>query len=102
MSVFVDPPKARIHPKHDSYHVSINSPVTLNCTAYGYPTPTVTWYKDGVSISEPKLVYSAITITTVPVGVTDYKCMAANFVGDMEHNGEDNITVNIESMYVYI
>ena len=102
MYVHLDPPKPRIHPNYTSYHVSIDSLVTLNCTADGYPTPTVTWYKDGISIAEPETAYSAITIKTDLVNVTEYKCVATNVAGDMKYNGEVNITVNIESMRVFV
>jgi len=93
----LDPPKPRVFPDYSAYHVSINAKLVLNCSADGYPTPTIRWYKDDILISNPKANYSVIDAQTNVLGTTVYKCMAINYVGGVEYYKGDNITVNIES-----
>ncbi len=39
------PPKITEHPQ--SLTVQRGAPATLNCAASGYPTPTISWYRNG-------------------------------------------------------
>lgn len=96
----VDPPKPRITPKSSTYYVSINTEVVLNCSADGYPTPTVQWYKDDIPISNSGVSYSAINVQSDVLSTTIYKCVATNYVEGVEYNEGANITVNVRSTYV--
>ena len=44
-AVTTSPPKITEHPQ--SLTVQRGAPATLNCAATGYPTPTVSWYRNG-------------------------------------------------------
>jgi len=97
VNLVLDPPKPRLFPDYSSYHVSINTKLVLNCSADGYPTPTIRWYKDDILISNPEASYSVIDVQTDRHGSTVYTCVAKNYVGGVEYKKGENITVNIES-----
>ena len=67
--------------------------MTLNCTADGYPAPTITWTR----LSDKSVVTFPLTIT----GKHDegaYTCSASNGVGSTVKR-EVSITVNCECHY---
>ena len=68
---------------------------TLRCSATGIPTPSVSWEKDGVSISQQgnvPLVAGMITLIDVERADSGtYVCTAMNVVGRISTAG--NLTV---------
>ncbi|XP_069093155.1 hemicentin-2 isoform X1 [Pleurodeles waltl] len=64
----------------DSVSVLFRQPVTLECTAGGTPTPTLSWWKDG-----SPLQHSGGTLQIVAAGVMDegvYSCVGTNAAGE--------------------
>lgn len=75
---------------------AIRALVRVNCSATGLPLPTITWYKNNVSIS----VFNNVTRDEVtselvigqfqPSDQATYKCVARNM-----YNDEVNATTNV-------
>ncbi|MCJ8749980.1 hypothetical protein PDJAM_G00193750 [Pangasius djambal] len=71
-----------------SYTVPVDGSVTLQCQTEGYPTPSVSWYKDGKPLSESvrQRVLSSGSlhiIFTQPGDTGIYTCTAANVAGSL-------------------
>lgn len=83
-----------------SYTVAVDGSVTLQCETEGYPTPSVSWYKDGKSLShsvrQRVLSSGSLHIVFAQPGDTGiYTCTAANVAGSLSL--EMSITVLSES-----
>ncbi|KAL5019791.1 hypothetical protein ScPMuIL_002683 [Solemya velum] len=83
---------------------AINQDGTLNlrCTAYGYPTPTVTWYKDNVEVLElasrdrftsSPPIYSLRRTGMIAIDEGTYRCTAKNSANPLGSSETTEITV---------
>ncbi|XP_027579260.2 hemicentin-1 [Pipra filicauda] len=81
------------------YIVILHSPLELDCTATGTPSPTITWLKDGHPVEEGaghKILLKGQKLVISQAEVSDtghYKCVAANKAG--EHGKEFDVTVHV-------
>ncbi|XP_062437683.1 hemicentin-1 [Rhea pennata] len=81
------------------YIVILHSPLELDCSATGTPTPTVMWLKDGQRVEEgagQKILLNGHKLLISQAQVSDtgrYKCVAANKAG--EHEREFDVTVHV-------
>ncbi|KAI5614770.1 hemicentin-1 isoform X1 [Silurus asotus] len=80
------PPVIRSSTK--SYTVAVDGSVTLLCETEGYPTPSVSWYKDGKALPESvhQRVLSSGSLHIVfaqPRDTGKYTCTAANVAGSL-------------------
>uniref|UniRef100_A0AAR2KQZ6 Hemicentin 1 n=1 Tax=Pygocentrus nattereri TaxID=42514 RepID=A0AAR2KQZ6_PYGNA len=69
-----------------SYTVAVDGSVTLQCQAKGYPTPSVSWHKDGQPLAESVrqrvLSSGSLHVAFAQPGDTGrYTCTAANVAG---------------------
>nr|XP_055041763.1 hemicentin-1 isoform X2 [Misgurnus anguillicaudatus] len=81
-----------------AYTVALDGSVTLQCNSEGFPTPSITWYKDGQPLSESVrqrvLSTGALQIAFAQPGDTGrYTCTAANVAGSISL--EMSLTVQI-------
>ncbi|PKU29498.1 hypothetical protein llap_20198 [Limosa lapponica baueri] len=80
------------------YIVILHSPLELDCSATGTPSPTITWLKDGQPVEEGaghKILLNGQKLLISRAQVSDtghYKCVAANKAG--EHEREFDVTVH--------
>ena len=80
--------------------VNVGTKLVLHCIAEGFPVPTIQWYKNDILIpQESSKLYLAST--DVP-GSTLYSCKGKNNAGNIVNTASANITVTVESMYMYI
>ena len=72
----------------------VGNSVKLDCSAEGYPRPTVTWYKDGARFlerkGESKIYFSRWTLLLtmkdlVPTDTGKYTCNVSNAYGWINH-----------------
>ncbi|KAK2540204.1 Hmcn1 [Columba guinea] len=81
------------------YIVILQSPLELDCSATGTPSPTITWLKDGQPVEEGaghKILLNGQKLLISRAQVSDtgrYKCVAANKAG--EHEREFDVTVHV-------
>ncbi|XP_059334168.1 hemicentin-1 [Ammospiza nelsoni] len=81
------------------YIVILHSPLELDCSARGTPSPTITWFKDGQPLGEEaghKVLLNGQKLVISQAQVPDsgrYKCVAANKAG--EHEKEFDVTVHV-------
>ncbi|NWQ77372.1 HMCN1 protein, partial [Columbina picui] len=81
------------------YIVILHSPLELDCSATGTPTPTIMWLKDGQPVEEGaelKIILNGQKLLISRAQVSDtgrYKCVAANKAG--EHEREFDVTVHV-------
>ncbi|NXF12445.1 HMCN1 protein, partial [Smithornis capensis] len=81
------------------YIVILHSPLELDCSAAGTPSPTLTWFKDGHPVEEGaghKILINGQKLVISRAQVSDtghYKCVAANEAG--EHAKEFEVTVHV-------
>ncbi|XP_065505206.1 hemicentin-1 isoform X3 [Caloenas nicobarica] len=81
------------------YIVILHSPLELDCSATGTPSPTITWLKDGQPVEEGaghKILLNGQKLLISRAQVSDagrYKCVAANMAG--EHEREFDVTVHV-------
>ncbi|XP_009575209.1 PREDICTED: hemicentin-1-like, partial [Fulmarus glacialis] len=79
--------------------VILHSPLELDCSATGTPSPTITWLKDGQPVEEGaghKILLNGQKLLISRAQVSDtgrYKCVAANKAG--EHEREFDVTVHV-------
>ncbi|XP_053542916.1 hemicentin-1 isoform X1 [Ictalurus punctatus] len=81
-----------------SYTVAVDGSVTLRCETEGYPTPSVSWFKDGKplldSVRRRVLSSGSLHIVFAQPGDTGvYTCTAANVAGSLSL--EMTVTVQI-------
>ncbi|NXB77102.1 HMCN1 protein, partial [Donacobius atricapilla] len=81
------------------YIVILHSPLELDCSARGTPSPTITWFKDGQPVREEaghKILLNGQKLVISQAQVSDsgrYKCVAANKAGEYEK--EFDVTVHV-------
>ncbi|XP_030135337.4 hemicentin-1 [Taeniopygia guttata] len=81
------------------YIVILHSPLELDCSARGTPSPTITWFKDGQPVGEEaghKILLNGQKLVISQAQVSDsgrYKCVATNKAG--EHEKEFDVTVHV-------
>ncbi|OWK57262.1 Hemicentin-1 [Lonchura striata] len=81
------------------YIVILHSPLELDCSARGTPSPTITWFKDGQPVGEEaghKVLLNGQKLVISQAQVSDsgrYKCVATNKAG--EHEKEFDVTVHV-------
>ncbi|NXK97014.1 HMCN1 protein, partial [Formicarius rufipectus] len=81
------------------YIVILQSPLELDCSAAGIPSPTITWFKDGHPVEEGaghKILLKGQKLVISQAQVSDtgrYKCVAANKAG--EHEKEFDVMVHV-------
>ncbi|KAL9846109.1 hemicentin-1 isoform 2-T2 [Geothlypis trichas] len=81
------------------YIVILHSPLELDCSARGTPSPTITWFKDGEPVEDEaghKVLRNGQKLVISEAQVSDsgrYKCVAANKAG--EHEKEFDVTVHV-------
>ncbi|NXO39218.1 HMCN1 protein, partial [Locustella ochotensis] len=79
--------------------VILHSPLELDCSARGTPSPTITWFKDGQPVGEEaghKVLLNGQKLVISQAQVSDsgrYKCVAANKAGEYEK--EFDVTVHV-------
>ncbi|NWW37465.1 HMCN1 protein, partial [Panurus biarmicus] len=79
--------------------VILHSPLELDCSARGTPSPTITWFKDGQPVGEEsghKVLLNGQKLVISEAQVSDsgrYKCVAANKAGEYEK--EFDVTVHV-------
>ncbi|XP_009874122.1 PREDICTED: hemicentin-1-like, partial [Apaloderma vittatum] len=79
--------------------VILHSPLELDCSATGTPSPTVTWLKNGQPVEEGaghKILLNGQKLLISRAQVSDnghYKCVATNKAG--EHEKEFDVTVHV-------
>ncbi|NXW73911.1 HMCN1 protein, partial [Hirundo rustica] len=82
-----------------AYIVILHSPLELDCSARGTPSPTITWFKDGQPAGEEaghKVLLNGQKLVISQAQVSDsgrYKCVAANKAGEYEK--EFDVTVHV-------
>ena len=95
-----DPPSIFIDPSKSPYRVTVNSRLSLYCSAHGLPLPTVQWYVNGSAANQrPPEFY---LVPTESPHTTVYTCVATNNAGNMTHTVSKNITVIVEGMKLII
>ncbi|XP_009958752.1 PREDICTED: hemicentin-1-like, partial [Leptosomus discolor] len=81
------------------YIVILHSPLELDCSATGTPSPTIKWLKDGQPVEEGaghKILLNGQKLLISRAQVSDtghYKCVAANKAGEYEK--EFDVTVHV-------
>ena len=64
--------------------------VSFTCVVEGIPTPTVTWYHNGVQLSAGGVISisgNTLNTSSLTVGHTGmYQCFASNVVGSTQHS----------------
>ncbi|XP_066048296.1 hemicentin-1 [Chamaea fasciata] len=81
------------------YIVILHSPLELDCSARGTPSPTITWFKDGQPVGEEaghRVLLNGQKLVISQAQVSDsgrYKCVAANKAGEYEK--EFDVTVHV-------
>uniref|UniRef100_A0A8B9SME3 Hemicentin 1 n=1 Tax=Anas platyrhynchos TaxID=8839 RepID=A0A8B9SME3_ANAPL len=81
------------------YFVILHSPLELDCSATGTPSPTIMWLKDGQPVEEGaghKILLNGQKLLISQAQVSDtgrYKCVAANTAGEREK--EFDVTVHV-------
>ncbi|NXL89730.1 HMCN1 protein, partial [Alectura lathami] len=81
------------------YIVVLHSPLELDCSATGIPSPAIMWLKDGQPVEEGaghKVLLNGQKLLIPRAQVSDtgrYKCVAANMAG--EHEREFDVAVHV-------
>ena len=83
------PPRITMSPSND-FEKLVGERVSFTCVVEGIPTPTVTWYHNGVQLSAGGVVSisgNTLNISSLTVGHTGmYQCFASNVVGSTQHS----------------
>ncbi|CAJ0944218.1 unnamed protein product [Ranitomeya imitator] len=83
--VVLEPPRIEGPPHPTEVAVAVNEPLQLMCHAVGFPSPDVTWEKDGRPLSRPDLLARNGTVLRIErVKVEDagiYVCVASSTAG---------------------
>lgn len=69
----------------------------LVCTAKGFPTPMVQWYKDNQPVEDSAPSFKVLDVPTKMPQITMYTCVATNYAGNKQHTRETKITVEVKS-----
>ena len=79
--------------------------ITFTCNVAGIPTPTVTWYHNGVQLSAGGVISisgNTLTISSLAMGHTGmYQCFASNPVGSVQHSWALQVRVAGESAHTH-
>lgn len=89
----------------EMYLAPVDSSVTLQCQADGFPPPSVTWHKDGQTLNESVrqrvLSSGSLQLAFVqPVDTGRYTCTAANAAGTV--GLEMRLTVQSKMQYTLL
>lgn len=89
----------------EMYLAPVDSSVTLQCQADGFPPPSVTWHKDGQPLNESVrhrvLSSGSLQLAFVqPVDTGRYTCTAANAAGTVSL--EMRLTVQSKMQYTLL
>uniref|UniRef100_A0A8C7XYG7 Neural cell adhesion molecule L1 n=1 Tax=Oryzias sinensis TaxID=183150 RepID=A0A8C7XYG7_9TELE len=91
VSVLAEPPKM-LTPPNLVYQVITNSPAFLDCSSFGSPIPTISWFKDGrISIEngDQYVIHENGTLEIMVAQVLNtgkYTCVATNNLGMRENS----------------
>uniref|UniRef100_A0A3P9GYX9 Neural cell adhesion molecule L1 n=1 Tax=Oryzias latipes TaxID=8090 RepID=A0A3P9GYX9_ORYLA len=91
VSVLAEPPKM-LTPPNQVYQVITNSPAFLDCSSFGSPIPTISWFKDGrISIEngDQYVIHENGTLEIMVAQVLNtgkYTCVATNNLGMRENS----------------
>ena len=85
------PPVITEGPANITYYMLLGSDKTFNCKATGVPTPAITWFKDGVQVSDGERISVDANGALSFKGVTKeengvYKCRAENLATTVENS----------------
>ena len=94
ISIYLDPPVLTGTPSADEY-VNLQAILRLSCVATGNDIPSITWYKDGVVVTQdathtitdtqqlPDQITSTLKVNPVSMATEGvYNCSASNSLGD--------------------
>ena len=75
------------YPNEEIVYYKPNIPIRLYCYAKGKPTPSITWYKNGVRLDANTSVLQETFSSTddFSLDMFEYKCKVENTVGQIEH-----------------
>ena len=108
MFFFIAPPKFTVPTKKMARNliaVPVGNSVKLDCSAKGYPRPTVRWYKDGALFQDRKggsrLYLNKFTTVlvmkdVVPSDTGKYTCNVSNAYGWINHSYTVNVRGRID------
>ncbi|XP_078797608.1 neuronal cell adhesion molecule a isoform X5 [Oryzias latipes] len=91
VSVLAEPPKM-LTPPNQVYQVITNRPAFLDCSSFGSPIPTISWFKDGrISIEngDQYVIHENGTLEIMVAQVLNtgkYTCVATNNLGMRENS----------------
>ena len=110
-----------IHPEHKAYAFEADSAAHLTCVASGSPLPSVTWSKNGstlsnssglyvhqVLVTDSGLIFVESVLQTCTAEESDYSCRADNLIGsesdtiDFPSNTEGRMRMSTAKSYTLI
>ncbi|MEE6496324.1 hypothetical protein FKM82_002300 [Ascaphus truei] len=99
LKVFVPPSFPGDYMKHENVSVVEKNPVTLTCEVSGIPPPKVTWYKDGLPMTQtspPQIMSGGMVLRFSHTALADagkYTCLVTNAAGEKKKNFDLNVLV---------
>ncbi|XP_013872418.1 neuronal cell adhesion molecule a isoform X2 [Austrofundulus limnaeus] len=90
VSVLAEPPRV-LTPANKVYRVTTNNRALLDCSSFGSPIPTITWFKDfqiSIKNGDQYVIYENGTLEinlAQPIHSGNYTCIATNNLGRREN-----------------